>query len=149
MTVFTARPFQVQCGANLHAVGNLGQTFRRQPQLGLRLLVSIMAATSSGDGSCGPGLPRRFGEKSCRYFRFTNAECKARRVEGFSTMAARSNRPGRMKSVHRPAMTRSIGRRLGARSRPRFRTTNWCFRRRDSATTARPPRVHQFRDRGD
>ncbi len=47
-----------------------------------------MAATRSGDGPFGPGLPRRFGEKSCRYFRFTNAEWKARRVEGFSTLAS-------------------------------------------------------------
>ncbi len=109
------------------------------PRLGLRRLVSTMAAMSSGEGPFGPGLPRLFGENNCRYLRFTNDAWKPRRVEGFSTTAMRSNRPGRMKSVHRPAMTRSIGRRLGARSWPRFRITNWCFTSSDSATTARAP----------
>ena len=83
----------------------------------LRLLVSTMATTSSSEGPLGPGLPRRFGENSCRYLRFTNAAWKARRVEGFSTTAERTSRLGPMKSVHSPAMMRSIGRRLGARSR--------------------------------
>ena len=46
---------------------------RRQPQRGFRLLISTMAAMISGEGPLEPGLPRRFGENSCRYFRFTNA----------------------------------------------------------------------------
>src|SRR5580700_10837879 len=42
-------------------------------------------------------------------------------VEGFRTIAERRTRTGRMKRVHRPAMTRSEERRLGARLRPRWR----------------------------
>jgi len=118
---------------------------RRQSQLGLSLLVLTMAAIRSGEGPLGPGLPRRVGENSSRYLRFTSDSWKARRVEGFSTTAMRSNRPGWMASVHGPAMTRSIGRSLGARSWPRFRITNWCLTSNDSATTARaPPRRIYF-----
>jgi hypothetical protein len=51
-----------------------------------------MAAMSSGEGPFGPGSPRRFGEDSCRNFRFTNAAWKARRVEGRGTTAMRINR---------------------------------------------------------
>ncbi len=51
-----------------------------------------MAALSSGEGPFGPGLPRRFGENSCRYLRFTHAAWKASRVEGRSTTAMRINR---------------------------------------------------------
>ena len=79
----------------------------------LSLFISTMAAFSSGEGPLGPGLPRRFGENSCRYLRFTIAAWKARSVEGFNTAVLRSNRPGRMASVHSPAITRSIGRSLG------------------------------------
>ncbi len=129
------RPYRYRDRSQSKGVGRSG----RQPQLGLRLLVSIMASMSSGEGPLGPGLPRRFGENKRRYLRCTNAAWKARRVDVFSTTAGRSRRLGRMKSVHTPAMTRSIGRRFGARSRPRFRITSWCFTSRGSATSARAP----------
>src|SRR5262249_10863674 len=55
-----------------------------------------------------------------------NAETKKDRhlcssVDGFRTMAERRTRAGFMKRVHKPAMIRSVARRLGARLRPRLR----------------------------
>jgi hypothetical protein len=42
-------------------------------------------------------------------------------VDGFRTMAERRTRAGFMKRVHKPAMIRSVARKLGARLRPRLR----------------------------
>jgi len=42
-------------------------------------------------------------------------------LDGFRTMAERRTRAGFMKRVHKPAMIRSVTRRLGARLRPRLR----------------------------
>src|SRR5229473_8103531 len=44
-----------------------------------------------------------------------------------------------MKSAHRPATTRSKGRRFGDRLRERLRTSSWCLTSTDSATTERAP----------
>lgn len=41
--------------------------------------------------------------------------------DGFSTMAERSRRTGRIRPAQRLAMIRSIGRRFGALARDRFR----------------------------
>jgi hypothetical protein len=50
-------------------------------------------------------------------------------------IAERVNRPGRMKTEHRPATTRSEGRRLGDRFGERLRINSWCLTSTDSATT--------------
>ena len=42
-------------------------------------------------------------------------------VDGLSTMAERSKRPGRISPAQRLAMMRSMGRRFGALTRDRFR----------------------------
>src|ERR1700682_4236633 len=44
-----------------------------------------------------------------------------------------------MKTAHRPATTRSEGRRLGDRFRERLRISSWCLTSTDSATTERAP----------
>src|SRR5437667_12205867 len=44
-----------------------------------------------------------------------------------------------MKTAHRPATTRSAGRRFGDRVRERLRISSWCLTSTDSATTARAP----------
>ena len=49
-----------------------------------------------------------FGENSMRYFRLASTWWRCRRVEGFRTMAERRRRAGLMKSVHKPAMIRSV-----------------------------------------
>jgi hypothetical protein len=41
-------------------------------------------------------------------------------VDGFSTIAERSSRPGRIRPAQRLAMMRSMGRRFGALARDRF-----------------------------
>src|SRR2546430_4840204 len=46
---------------------------RGQPQLGLRCFISRTAWTSSALGPFGPGIRRRFGENSIRYFRLLMA----------------------------------------------------------------------------
>ena len=54
-----------------------------------------------------------------------------------------------MKSVHNPAMTRSVGRRFGARWRPRFRIIKLVFQEQrfcDHGTGT--ARAHHFRDGG-
>jgi hypothetical protein len=42
-------------------------------------------------------------------------------VDGFSTMAERSKRAGRINPAHRLATMRSMGRRFGALARDRFK----------------------------
>ncbi len=54
-------------------------------------------------------------------------------------IAARSSREGRIIAAHRPAMGRSAGRRLGARSRERLRVRSLCLTSRASATIERTP----------
>ena len=57
-----------------------------------------------------------------RYFRFFNTSCRCSKVEGLKPMAERRMPVGRMNRVHKPAMIRSVARKLGARLRPRLRT---------------------------
>jgi len=71
----------------------------------------------------GPGFRCCLGVKSKRYLRFTNAPWNAMIVASLSTMAERSRREGLIKPLQRPAMTRSIGRRVGALVRDRLRIT--------------------------
>lgn len=101
--------------------------------------ISTMAAISSAAGRLGPGFPRRFGENSSRYLRFTSARWKAMMVDGLSTMAERSRRVERIRPAQNPPMTRSIGRRFGVLTRDRLRINSWCLSRSDSATTERAP----------
>jgi hypothetical protein len=67
------------------------------------------------------GFRRRLGANSKRYLRFTKARWNAISVDGFSTMADRSSRAGRISPTQRLAMMRSIGRTFGALARDRFR----------------------------
>src|SRR4029077_3989022 len=62
-----------------------------------------------------------------------------KRVEGFSTIAERIRRAGRMQRAHNPATRRSEKHRLGDRCRERLRIRSWCLTRTDSATTERVP----------
>ena len=69
-----------------------------------------------------PGVKTaRWEENNMRYFRFLSTVWRCSRVAGLRTMAERRRRDGPMKKVHRPAIMRSAGRRLGARLRPRLR----------------------------
>ena len=77
-------------------------------------------------------------EHSRRYLRCRNARWR-KSVDGLRTIAERISRLGRMISAHTPATMRSARRRLGARRRERFRISNWCLTKTDSATTARAP----------
>ena len=87
---------------------------------GFRRFISTIAAISSGLGPFGPGFRRCLGAKSKRYLRFTKARWNTMSVDGFSTLAERSSRPGRIRLAQRLAMMRSIGRRFGALARDRF-----------------------------
>src|SRR5260370_8412327 len=62
-----------------------------------------------------------------------------KRVEGFSTIAERIRRVGRMKRAHKPATRRSEKHRLSDRCRERLRIRSCCLTRTDSATTERTP----------
>ena len=96
----------------------------------------------------GPGLRRCLDEKSRRYFRFLRARWRPTRVEGFSTIAERIRRAGRMRRAHKPATRRSEVRRLGDRCRKRLRIRSCCLTRTDSATTERMPPGPASRARG-
>ncbi len=112
---------------------------RGHPQVGFRCFMSTTAAMTSGLGPFGPGLVGPLDEKSRRYFRCVSARWRFNSVDGLNTIDERINRPGRMKSAHRPATTRSQGRRLGDRFRERLRISSWCLTSTDSATTDRAP----------
>src|SRR5713101_6731080 len=112
---------------------------RGHPQVGFRRFMSTTAARTSGPGPLGPGFVGTLDEKSRRYFRRINARCRFSNVDGLRTIAERINRPGRMRSAHRPATTRSEARRLGDRFRERLRISSWCLTSTDSATTERAP----------
>ena len=53
-------------------------------------------------------------------------------MDGFSTIAERIGRPGRMRSVHTPAAMRSARRRWGERFRERLRISSCCLTSTDS-----------------
>src|SRR5262245_11134292 len=78
----------------------------------------------------GPGVTRRFGENSNRYFRCTRAQWKCSTVDGFSVIAARRSRVGFIQSEQNPAISRSKTRRLGARRRERTRARHGPLSRR-------------------
>src|SRR5215470_3932611 len=88
-------------------LGNAGE-----PQLGFRRFISTTAPMSSFSGPFGRGRRPRFDENNMRYLRFLSRLWKYSRVEGFTTMAARKMRDGRMNRVHKPVMIRSPARRL-------------------------------------
>src|SRR5882672_617064 len=112
---------------------------RGHPQLGFRCFMSTTAAMTSWLGPLGPGFIGSVDEKSRRYFRWISARCRLNSVDGLKTIAERIKRPGRTKFAHRPATTRSEGRRLGDRFRERLRISSWCLTSTDSATTERAP----------
>ena len=112
---------------------------RGHPQIGFRCFMSTTAETTSWLGPLGPGFVGPLDEKNWRYFRWISIRCRRNRVDGLKTIAERRNRLGRIKSVHRPATTRSEGRRLGDRFRERLRISSWCLTSTDSATTERAP----------
>ena len=112
---------------------------RCDPQIGFRCFMSMTAAMTSRLGPLGPGSVGRLGEKSRRYFRWISARCRRNSVDGSKTIGERMNRPGRIKSAHRPTTTRSEGRRFGDRFRDRLRISSWCLTSTDSATTERAP----------
>ena len=95
-----------------------------RPQRGLRRFIATTASMRSFFGPFGPGRCLRSGENNKRYFRFLSRLWRWSKVEGFRTMAERRTRAGRMKRVHKPARIRSAARRLGARFRPRLRTSS-------------------------
>src|SRR3989442_7142134 len=112
---------------------------RGHPQVGFRCFMSTTAAMTSWLGPLGPGLVGPLDEKRRRYFHCVRARWRVNSVDGLKTIAEQINRPGRMKRVHRPATTRSEGRRLGDRFRERLRISSWCLTSTDSATTERAP----------
>ena len=112
---------------------------RGQPQVGFRCFMSRTAAITSWLGPFGPGFLRALGENSRRYFRFFSVRWRLKSVEGFSTIADRISRPGRMRSAQTPATMRSPRRRWGARFRERLRMSSCCLTSTDSATTERAP----------
>ena len=112
---------------------------RGHPQVGFRRFMSTTAAITSLVGPFGPGFVCPADENRCRYFLVVSARWKRGSVEGFRTMATRTNRLGRISSAHAPANTRSRNRRRGDRFLERLRINNCCFRSSDSATTARTP----------
>jgi hypothetical protein len=61
------------------------------------------------------------------------------RLHSTLEIAERRTRVGRMNSVYKPAMVRSVARRLGARLRPRLRISSWCRTSTESATTEPSP----------
>src|SRR5215471_5661393 len=65
-----------------------------------------------------------FGRKQHAVLSFAQQTVRCSRVEGFRTMEERRTRAGRMNSVHKPAMIRSVARRLGARLRTRLRMSS-------------------------
>ena len=97
---------------------------RGHPQIGFRCFMSTTAAMTSWLGPFGPGFIDLLEEKSRRYFRWISARCRLNSVDGLKTIAERMNRPGRIKSAHRPTTTRSAGRRLGDRFRDRLRISS-------------------------
>src|SRR6516165_1763486 len=94
---------------------------RGQPQLSLRRFNSTTASMSSLLGPLGQADACACAKTTCGTFVWPARGGDAARVDGFRTMAERSTRAGFIKRVHRPAMKRSAGRRLGARLRPRWR----------------------------
>ena len=56
-----------------------------------------------GQNPVGPGFPLRLEEKSRLYFRFFRAWWKLKRVEGFSTIAERIRRVGRIRRAQKAA----------------------------------------------
>jgi len=112
---------------------------RGQPQVGLRCFIWTTASIRSLPRPFGPGLLGRFGENSKRCLRFLMAWWRFKRVEGFSTIAERISRPGRMRRAHKPATRRSEVRRSGDRCRERLRIRSCCLTRTVSATTERMP----------
>jgi hypothetical protein len=66
-----------------------------------------------------------------------------RSVEGFTTIAARTTRLGRISSAQRPRMTRSRSRRRGERFLERLMINSCCLRRSDSAPRRAPRRVRR------
>jgi hypothetical protein len=101
--------------------------------------MSTTTAMTSWLGPLGPGFVNPLDEKSRRYYRWISARCRLNNADGLKTIADRMNRPGRTKRTHRPATTRSEGRRFGDRFRDRLRISSWCLTSTDSATTERAP----------
>jgi hypothetical protein len=81
----------------------------------------MIAAISSGLSPFGPDFPPRLGAKSKRYLRFTKSRWNALSVDGFSKMAERSKRAGRIRPAQALTMMRLRGRRFGALDRDRFK----------------------------
>ena len=115
----TANHIFVDCNAESQVIC---WAIRGQPQLGLRRFNSTTASMSSLCGPFGPGRRLRLRENNMRYFCLANTWWRCSSVDGFRTMAERRRRALFMKRVHKPAMKRSAGRRLGARLWPRLRT---------------------------
>ena len=115
------------------------EQFADSPRRDCAAFIWITASMSSWLGPLAPGLPPRWEEKSNRYLRFLRAWWRLKRVEGFSTMAERIRRAGRMRRAHKPATRRSEVRRFGDRCRERLRIKSCCLTRTDSATTERMP----------
>jgi len=97
---------------------------RGQPQVGFRRFMSHDGGDDVLARSLRAGLHRRLGrEEPAILPRFQHSNS----VDGLKTIAERINRCGCIKSVHRPATTRSEARRLGDRVRERLRISSWCL----------------------
>ena len=95
---------------------------------------------SSGEGPLGPGLRRRLREENrLRYFPSTKILWNLNSVAGLIKTPSFGIRCRATNSMVKPSTNRSRARRLGARRLERLLMSNWCFRSRDSAATARTP----------
>jgi hypothetical protein len=112
---------------------------RGDPQLGFRRFILDDSGhhVAAGPPRARP-LPYRGREQQAIFPRLQRT-MKAQERSGFKTIAARTNRLGRVRSIHTPATTRSVRWRFGARFRVRLRISNCCLRSTDSAITDRAP----------
>jgi hypothetical protein len=69
--------------------------------------MSTTAAMTCRFGPFGPGFFRGVDENNRRYFLVVSVRWKRRSVDGFTTIAARTIRLGRITSAQRPAIRRS------------------------------------------
>ena len=85
------------------------------------------------------GFRSVFWRKQQPVFSINQRAMEINRVDGFTTTADRTSRLGRTSRAHTSAISRSDPRRFGARRRERFKISNWCLSRTDSARTDRTP----------
>ena len=83
--------------------------------LHLAVVTAKLGTDAKAGHTAGPGFGCPSDEKSRRYFRLVSARCRLKSVVGFTTIAERRSRRGRMRSAQKPTMMRSERRRRGDR----------------------------------